>query len=64
MVEFWYLVTKETFAEKEYISTAMIQRYVKVPYYKARLILDQLIEEGFCEPQVGSHPCKVKSLVN
>lgn len=64
MVEFWYIATKEFFAEKEYISTAMIQRYLKLPYFKARLILDKLIEEGFCQPQIGSYPCKINPLTN
>lgn len=64
MDSFWYLVAKEFFADKDCISTALLQRYLGLSYFQARLILDTLIEEDFCLPQVGSYPCKIKKLSN
>lgn len=59
MDSFWYLVAKEFFVDKDYISTAMLQRFLKIPYFQARLVLNELIKVGFCEQQKGSLPCKI-----
>lgn len=59
MDRFWYLVAKEFFVDKDYISTATLQRFLKIPYFQARLILNELIKVGFCEQQNGSLPCKI-----
>lgn len=57
----WYLVACKLFASESYVSTALLQRFLAVPYSQARQILDRMIEDGFCEEQVGSMPCRVIS---
>ena len=56
-----YELAKFWFTDKDYVSTGLLQYFLQVPYIKARYFLDRMIEEGFCEAQVGSYPCKVTS---
>ncbi len=44
------------FKNQKYISTAKIQRQMKVSYPEARGLLDALILDGFVSKQVGSYP--------
>lgn len=53
-----YLLAKKIFKSENSVSTAMLQRELQISYFRARYILDKMIEEGFCEPQIGAKPCR------
>jgi len=53
------VLIKRRFSSESFVSTGRIQRYFQVDYATARYILDRLIEDEFCEPQVGAWPCKI-----
>lgn len=59
-----YLTAKIWFANKDFISTALLQRTLKISYLRARNILDQMVENKFCMPQTGSYPCKIIKFKN
>jgi hypothetical protein len=54
-----YARAKERFATEAYVSSGSLQRHMQIPYFRARYILDRMIDDKFCEPQEGAKPCKV-----
>lgn len=48
-----------TFSQSKYISTAKIQRVMKVSYGTADLLLNKLIAEDLASPRIGSYPCRI-----
>lgn len=58
------VLIKRRFASESQVSTAMLQRNLQINYSVARYILDKLIEDEFCEPQVGAWPCKIIKYAN
>src|SRR6266480_3736768 len=49
----------KVFSFEKYISTASIQRHMKVSYMRAAVLLDRLVDEGFASPRIGASPCRV-----
>jgi predicted HTH transcriptional regulator len=47
------------FSKMEYVSVGLLQMKLKISYFKARSVLDRLIEEGYCEQQIGAYPCRI-----
>lgn len=58
------VIVKRKFVGKDYISTGMLQRNFQISYSISRYILDKLIEDEFCEPQIGAWPCKIIKYTN
>lgn len=59
-----YYLAKKTFINENFVSTASLQRKLKISYRLARFILDKMIESEFCQKQFGAWPCKVNRFVN
>lgn len=51
-----YAQAAKEFSNSKYISTAKIQRVMKVSFSKADMILNRLIAEGHASPRIGSYP--------
>lgn len=56
-----YEETVKEFYIRDYISTARIQRTMKVSYVKARKVLDKIIKNGLAEESDGARPSKVNT---
>ncbi len=59
-----YQLAKKVFAGEDYVSPGRLQMYLQIPYSYARYILNRMIEEGFCEEQLGTWPCRVNKFIN
>ena len=59
-----YKQAKDYFSKEELVSTALIQRNLKVSYIRAAYIINRMMDEGFCDKQQGAKPCKVLTLKN
>ncbi len=54
-----YEETVKAFSNSVFISTASIQRIMKVSYARSSATLDKLIKSGFASSRIGAYPCKV-----
>lgn len=54
-----YAVARRIFSKETFVSTALLQRKLQIPYFEARAILDQMIKDEFCEKKFFSFPCRV-----
>lgn len=54
-----YAVATRIFSKMEYVSVGLLQIKLKISYFKARSILDRLIEDGYCDKQIGVYPCRI-----
>ncbi len=59
-----YSKAKKLFHHQEFVSTASLQRILQIPYFRARYILDKMIEEGYCEKQKETWPCRIVRKTN
>jgi DNA translocase FtsK/SpoIIIE-like protein len=59
-----YSAAIERFKNEKTVSSGSLQQYMKIPYNKARFLLDRMIHDNFCKPQVGARPCDVIGFKN